>query len=320
MNETLLDRSQLPAPDATFVSEDKQSLLEFYINEPMEDGGSVAVYQQKPEEMEPFEAMKAFNPNRDEEIRDLLLDIGYSGSIVYFGEIAYYPELVRGLGYRWNMEESLEDGIPSRLITFDYPSVKSLNAILDEISPGEGMRYAEFQGGSYTAIDWAEAFIDKKALIASEQPYQLHDHVALHALGSLGLHGELLDNLRSFTEAYLARYRAELLLPSVPNMNNRHISPYLHPSHQVLRSLLRQMDGMTGSIGDAVFMPEQTGQGVRLIPRLESAMRSVYYLGNLRDHMPSVIDEPDYETMLRYVAQTEARYNKLSAAIIRIAA
>lgn len=321
MDKILHERSQLPDPERCFSSEDEKLVLEFYIGEARETGGNVTVYQQQPEALDAFDAMRGFFRNVAEEDRDLLLDMGFNGSVVSFGNIANYQELVRHLGYKWNVEQSTEEGLQRKLIRFAYPSVNYLNEVLDEISPNEGMRYKQFNGGPYTAIDWAEAFIDNKALIANEHPYTFHDHVALHTLGSLGLQGEFLDGLRRFTEAYLIRHQAEVALPLVPNIKQWQVERFLHPSHQILRALLRQVDGLTGRLANEIFLPERETIGIVLIPPLESTVRSAYILGDSRNSVPSwVIEEPEHGTMLRYVDEVEARYNKLSAAILQLAA
>lgn len=320
--DTLQHENVSVQPTEAFYSEDQKVALEFYAGQPTEEGNCVIAYQRKPVELDSFDAT-ALVSDKVQAVEDesILGGIGFNGDLVYFGENKRYVELAALLGYYWQDARQYDADSEERWIEFRYPSPMYLNKVLEDIEPGVGLRFEEYQGGKYTAVEHAEALLDDKILIAGEHPYQLHDHAAHHVLGYIGLDGELLERLQDFARAYLARYKAELELPPVPHMDSAWVRPFLHPAHEVLKGLVRSMDNMSGRLGAEIFNPEKPGPGL-MIPYLESAVTTVFHLrSGLRSDIPGgLIDEPGRWEIEEYVWDIKQRYARLAARVVELAA
>jgi hypothetical protein len=318
----LTQRYQEAVPDSFVSTPEGDKVFDFYGGVANEAGNSVVTYRRRPVDSEPYEVEYQL-AEIERETTGATIDTSFvrnSTGVAAFEKVVNHLPLVNALGYRWNSETAIEDGVLNQWTEFNYPSAARLNSVLDQISPEEGLRFKSYPGGQYSAIDHAEALLDNTGLIAEQQPYQAHDHAALHILGQIGLHGEYLQGIKDFTKAYLARYRAELALPAVPDMEYTYVADLLHPAHQVLRSLVTANDALSAVVGDTVF--RGTGRPKHAYrPLLEGAVRGIYFLGTMNNRIPSgLFDEPHYEVINTHALAMEARYDRLSAAVLELAA
>ncbi len=316
----VLAKEVIPTPDAAYYTGDRSIALEFYPGAPTPTSSTVVAYQRRPIDRDPLSAQLELNKYEAHATERFVPNIGHAGDLPAFGGIQYHKELAESLGYSWRSEEDNDGKTHERWIEFTYPSPDYLNSILDEISPGEGLRFATFKGGEYSPIDFAQALVDRKALVATEHPYQLHDHVAFHVLGSIGLSGDLLEEQRNLFGPYLERYNAELDLPSVPHGESQKIHDFLHPSYVVLKSMLELVDGFTTTVGNANFVYSEDDAD-RKFRRTESATESLYRIDNVLGVIPSLmIDTPKSTELKRYAAEINDRYNTLGARAIQLVA
>jgi hypothetical protein len=217
------------------------------------------------------------------------------------------------LGY--NVRKITEHEDADRLVeavTFSYPRVDLLNKFLDDVDTSAGLRFQEYSGGMYTLLEATEAFEQGYYLVATDQPYQTHEHGAFHVLGAMGMVDEYLETNRDFTRSVLARRDAELELPAIPGVRTD-IRGYdfLRPAHHLARAFGLTLDASTGSLGESMLVPQE-----RSFVRLRSAHELLYGLrGPIRfEEIPyRYRNVPDPDTIERYTASTLARYNQLEA-------
>ncbi len=247
-------------PDVTIETPEQDFVLDVYAGFPQAKPLSTIIYDRHPlAHVSELYADDVLFSREQAQRQDVVNDgsfvrnVGPYGVLNKFEDLTKLPNILRVLGYSRRAEEIVLADVRHRWVEFTYPTVEQLNAFMDEVSPGEGVRYESFAGGRYSAVELAEALVAGKILIAEELDYQLHDHAALHVLGALGLHGEYLEHRQKFIEPYIKRYQAELKLPEVPGQDDEAAQRFLYPSHAIIRAFDVPTDNLTADIGDAVF-------------------------------------------------------------------
>lgn len=153
---------------------------------------------------------------------------------------------IDGLGFSLGVDTEQIDGQTVNQKRFTYPSIDRFNDFMDAAFGQAGVRFAPYAGGEYSPLEFMEKFVETgEVLIATEQPYELHD-LSDHAFGWAGIPDKLLETLRQRLGAYVSRYHGELELPAVPGMANG--SDYLFPSGKVLNLAMEQLDRQTSNL------------------------------------------------------------------------
>jgi hypothetical protein len=174
--------------------------------------------------------------------------------------------ILDGLGYQ--IDVSTRRG-SKNLITrkvCQYPSAQRINDFMFDVFGAEqGAEFVSHPGGDYGVTDFMEPFAEEgKVLVASEQPYEIHD-LSDHALGWIGLTPSILRSLRASARLYLDRSEAEVRLLEELPPNNRgresswddeRTSKLFNPSSLVLTEMLGLLDRETGFMAEEMFQKE----------------------------------------------------------------
>jgi hypothetical protein len=261
MHETRIGPGAHPVKEISLT--DNSIGVRLYYQEPTRDGiKSVRIVQKQPKNIDRFrskiELIDFLNPDKEfeSEERQLIDTAGHAGEIGSFARIEDFHDLVAGLGYRY-YEETEDTGLSTvKTINFEYPTIDRLNEFSSEAFPDEdSVQFVEHPGGHYSAVEFISSLVnDGQILIASEQPYQLHDHAALHVLGWIGLGGEYLKHIRPVYRSFLDRMEAEEALPPIPRINDRRVSAFMRPSLEVIKGGMGSLDNLSFEVGQAVFM------------------------------------------------------------------
>ncbi len=318
LSERLIQRDQGVAP--TFSFEDDRDadkiVFDFYDSEPSDNQHYVVAYQQFSDSLtleglnEEFITHPNATPEEDEFIREFLYGVE---SAKVFKQMPRYNRLLSALGYKCLSETAAIDGAIHSWTAFSYPTPNRLNTVLDEVSPNEGLRYEYYPGGEYSALDFADALDRNKVLIAEDMPDQLHDHVAMHILGYMGLHGEMLDKLKANVSMLLQRSKAEAQLPPAPRMDKVGVYEFFHPSHTVIRQILFGMDTLSSEIANAVLEGRDTSHEQSRPTKLARTIR--YFYEDRRPNegsLSSILDTPTRQQYKDYAAAIEERYDRLN--------
>lgn len=251
--------------------------------------------------------------------------LGPSRAIEAMRDATEYEAIRTALGY--NVSRIIEHEDTDEVITtvtFSYPSVRLLNRFLDDIDPSAGIRFLEHEGGQYKLLEAAEAFEQGYYLVASEQPYQTHEHGAFHVFGAMGMAGEYLEQNQAFVRAVLTRRKAELDFPSIPGLRSWGFgNDFLQPAHTLARAFGLSLDAVTTGVGSAILQPEVNRQVYGYAGRLRTRYEQIYELKNsiMFDQIPSMLREaPDYQLLERYVYDMQARYDQMEAAADQLVA
>lgn len=242
-------------------------------------------------------------------------ELGPETSIETIRLLATRYEATRtALGYDVSRIDEYQDADEIvRIITFSYPSVDLLNKFLDDIDTSTGLRFQEYQGEKYGLLESAEAFEQGLWLVATDQPYQTHEHGALHVFGALGIVDEYLETNQEFIRSVLVRRRAELELPAIPEARaGFHGYDFLRPAHHLARAFGLALDTCTGLLGESAL----TSASKSSFKSLQNAHEFLYNMRNpvLFNEVPGTFREtPDPDTIRRYAATAFARYDQLEA-------
>lgn len=313
----LIEKCQDKVPDYSFrgVSETGELSVDLFIDRSASDSNTVTVRQIRPVDLDELKAEQVLLEKIGHaDIRSLVLDAGWLGSIGEFGEMTRNKGLADKLGYRWEASKAEDEETEHAWLSLTYPTVDFANSVLDDISPGEGVRLESYPSGKYSAVEGIDAFLRDRILVAEDDIYQIHDHSARHVLGYIGLFGAHLENIKSFGAAYMDRFNAELRLPDVPDpLGDERIQMFLRPSHQVLKALMASLDEASTRIGQEIFKPQDD----KLTPeiRLTRIIQSIYMLnstGNISGVPNWIFRDPEVDVVENYARNMRSRYQRMS--------
>jgi hypothetical protein len=171
-------------------------------------------------------------------------------------------------------------------------------------------------------MEFLQAFVERgHILISTQQPLELHDHVALHVLGWIGLGGDekLIKRLRNDLGAYILRAKAEKSLPEVPYSAPSYFDDeeFLYPSSKVLHRAMRNLDGLSFNVANALF--NRNGKPVsRVIDDLAFQIEQAFSFGSVHDgkNIPSwVLGDMEYDEREETATNVFGRFIRASTAI-----
>lgn len=238
------------------------------------------------------------------------------GSVsVFENSPKHYPDLCRALGYEAIRTPLLGyEGAEVSELVFRYPTIERLNEFVRGSGLEGGLVFVEYSGGMYALQEGAEAFANGKALVARDQPYQVHEHGNLHVLGLLGLSGDIVTEYQSFIGSVKIRADAEAGLPPVSRLKGSLAEEFLRPAHLLLRALGLQLDQFSNSLGDTVFMSSQGAHNLEAKICHRLAELDQLYNGMFQKKIPyNLISRAEHSKLAQWAQEIIDRYDALDA-------
>lgn len=204
-------------------------------------------------------------PEPEEEIINMATT---NGNVDLFAsKMRRFQAVPSALGYTATSQTHIEDHQTITETSFTYPSLSTLNTAAERIFPGKSVRFAPFEGGLYSAKEFITRLAETgEVLVATEQPYELHDHAIPHILGWLGFGEDFIGPLREAIGVYVARAAAEdeMPLPKTGQIDPRgRIIEYLNPSLTFLKKLMEKFDLLSADVADELLFAEKTGNALQ---------------------------------------------------------
>lgn len=207
-----------------------------------------------------------------------------SGNIDNFAhQMRRFPKVAAALGYAAASESYTKDDQIVTHTTFTYPSLPMLNSAAAQLFPDTSVQFAPFEGGLYTAQEFVTRFAESgEVLVATEQPYQLHDHAIPHILGWLGIGEDFTAPLRRVMGMYVERAAAEKALPDIgiPDINvHGPINDFLNPGNTFIKRLMEKLDLLSADVADEILFTEKEDKGYRPVEESLSRKLELFWTG-----------------------------------------
>ena len=257
--------------------------------------------------------MRVYSPSSNSETPEgEAIFLGHpTGAIARFIELLRHHNVIAALGYNVERSVSSEDGLRVTSHEFTHPaSGEQLNTAAGALFETLPLTFTDSEGGLYTS----EAFVStlsllRKVHVATEQPYQLHDHAVSHTLGWLAFGDDVIE---PFTEA---------IATSMEAAEQTH-SHYKYPQLKLASEHMNRLDQLSADIGYTILFDKNLRTETARIEKLISMLKPYWAFGPLnRRYGMSILKDEKWQRFFDRAAETMvARYQAADDAATKLAA